>query len=123
MAVDWSPDCRDVLDSARDISKTLGHHEIVTLSHVFFALLPHVHRIPIERVMELAAVEMPPWDDGSVYLSPGGQTPSLKLALQHAINAAQSCDRPVSVRDIWDGLPHGDAETCSHLVGLFELET
>jgi len=77
----------------------------------------------MDRVLALAAAEMPPWDDGSVYFSPGGQTPSLKVALTHAITAAQSCDRPVTLTDLWDGLPHGHAETYSHWVGLFELET
>jgi hypothetical protein len=122
MPVEWTANVKDVLSDARHLSKRLGHFEIVTLAHVYGILLSRLRGDDIDEVAATLTEIEPPWPVESVYLSPGGQTPKLKRALEHAIIHARSDSRAVTIQDIWDALPNGHAETIEHLDEAFGVD-
>lgn len=111
-----------MLGDARHLSERLGHFEIVTLTHVYGVLLSRLHGRNGNDVATTLATIAPPWPTDSVYLSPGGQTPTLKRAIKNAIVQAQSESREVTIRDIWEALPNGHAETVRYLDRTFGID-
>jgi hypothetical protein len=60
-------------------------------------------------------------DPSTVLISPGGQTPRAKLALERAMERAVAESRAVSVPDIWFGLladPDSDCARVLHHLGI-----
>lgn len=122
MAVEWSTEIIELLKDARRLSDRLGHFEIVTLAHVYGVALSRLRGWELHTIELTIGTIDPPWPDNAVYLSPGGQTPSLKRALEHAIIHAQNTCRAVTIQDIWSALPNGDRETVRQLDQLFGVD-
>ena len=119
MAIEWSANVIEVLRDARRLSERLGHFEIVTLTEVYGVLLSRLRGDDIDKTPATLTKIAPSWPTDAVYLSPGGKTPSLNRALEHAVIRARNDPRAVTVQDLWDALPDGDAETVQHLDETF----
>lgn len=122
MTIEWSSEIKEMLSDARHLSERLGHFEIVTLTHVYGVLLSRLQGRNGNGIATILATIDPPWPADSVYLSPGGQTPTLKRAMENAIIRAQGESRAVTNKDIWEALPNGHAETVQHLDRTFGIE-
>jgi hypothetical protein len=96
--------------AAREVSRDLGHHQVICPLHLLPALLINV-RPPCltadepdwPTVQEAMREFAPPWGD-VVVLSPGGQTPTPKRVLLKAIELAAEDAKPVEVEHVWSAL-------------------
>jgi hypothetical protein len=98
------------MQAAREISKQLGHQEVICPLHLLLGLLINVRpqSLPFGQpswsvVQEAMAEYAPPWAD-AVILSPGGQTPTTKQVLVRAIELAAEAGKPVAVEHVWSAL-------------------
>lgn len=110
-AVEWHPDCEVVLRMTRGVSKELGHQEIIRPLHILAVLLTTVRPASLKFPQpEWAAVKKamsevdPPFDEGDVVFSPGGQTPTTKRITLSAKDRAVAEGRPVTTDDFWAAL-------------------
>jgi hypothetical protein len=102
----WDSRCYALMRAAREISRELGHHEIICPLHLLLALLTNVRpaSMPAAEPDWPAVREFaPPWGD-VVVLSPGGQTPTTKRVLLRAIELAAEDGKPVGVEHVWSAL-------------------
>lgn len=113
------PKSRKCIRDARRLSERLEHSEIVTLTHAYGVLLSRLQDRNDNDIATLLGTIAPPWPTDSVYLSPGGQTPTLKRAIETAIVRAQTETREVTIKDIWEAQPSGHAETVQYLDQTF----
>ena len=107
--IEWDEGCRVLLRAARELSRDLGHHEIVCPLHLLLALLVNLRPTSLAvappcwpSVREAMGEFAPPWGD-VVVLSPGGQTPTTKRVLLRAIELT-GAGRPVQVEHVWSAL-------------------
>jgi hypothetical protein len=113
----WGESPRALLRAARAISKDLGHYEIICPLHLLLGLLmnarPSALAVPApEWTCVRAAMQefAPPWEDGLVALSPGGQTPTTKRVLERAAEMVQGVGEAVDVEHVWAALNAFEAE-------------
>lgn len=113
--------------AAREISKSLGHQEIITPLHLLLALLlksplencefPTLHEATVfARIATLA----PPWSEMTV-LSPGGSTPGAKRIFDAA--AGLSVDQETTCDDVWHALMSDPTqrELLDHVSSLLDV--
>jgi hypothetical protein len=109
--VRWGESPRLLLQVAREISKELGHYEMICPLHLLLGMLINVRPVslavpqPEWSDVQTAMREFaPPWDDGLVVLSPGGQTPTTRRVLEQAARRALDAGESVEVEHLWAAL-------------------
>jgi len=100
-----------LLQAAREISKELGHYEIIFPLHLLLGLLINARPLSLaiprpewESVQASMRTFAPCWGDDLVVLSPGGQTPTTKRILEHAAELAVAAGELLEVEQVWAAL-------------------
>ncbi len=107
----WDEECYKLKIHAREISKALGHHEIIRTIHLLFAMLldvrPKHEKLPVvdlQKLQEIAVrVDAGPYEDTAAILSPGQQTPKVKAIYLHAMQRTMP-QSPIKIDDLWRAL-------------------
>ncbi|HWG47778.1 MAG TPA: hypothetical protein VN688_33755 [Gemmataceae bacterium] len=126
----WGQSPRVLLQAAREISKNLGHYEIICPLHLLLGLLVNARPSALavaepewDRVRAIMEEFAPPWDDGLVVLSPGGQTPTTKRVLGQATMLAQEAREAVEVKHIWAAINIVEMELVQAVLSRLGLAT
>jgi hypothetical protein len=108
----------------------LGHYEIICPLHLLLGLLINARPLALtvaeptwDRVRRTMQEFAPPWDDGLVVLSPGGQTPTTKRVLVQAMTLAQAAGEAVEVEHIWAAINAVELELVQAVLSRLGLAT
>jgi hypothetical protein len=126
--VRWGESPRILLRAAREISKDLGHYEIICPLHLLLGLLVNARPLTLAvaepewgRVRAAMREFDPPWEDGLVVLSPGGQTPTTKRVLERAAELAQEAGEAVEVEHVWAAINAVEPELVKAVLSRLSL--
>jgi hypothetical protein len=106
----------------------LGHYEIICPLHLLLGMLVNARPLSLtitqpdwDRVLAAMQEFAPPWEDGLVVLSPGGQTPTAKRVLARAAELAQNDGEAVEVEHIWAAMCAAETELVQAVLSRLDL--